>query len=259
MPQRMEDLERKPFAALGSIFAHHFVRVLDWAGAFLRIEIAGLERLPAGRALLVTNHSFGFDVAFLMARIEAVTGRRVWVLGEHAWWRVPAIRRLAAAAGTVDGTQANADRLLSADELVLVLPGGLREALKPHELRYRLLWGQRYGFVRAAIRNQAPLVPVASLGADGIFELVGNAFERASKLHLPFPLPRPAHLIPIPHLSPIRYVIGEPVPLDGPSQDPARMRRLRREVEGAIHEMFEEQLAKEAGFPVARNDMLKGP
>ena len=232
--------------------AHRISSAIDWTGALLHVEIIGLDRLPAGRALLVTNHAFGFDAAFLMARIEAVTGRRVWTLGEHAWWRIPGVRRLAAAAGTVDGTQSNADQLLSTDELVLVLPGGLREALKPRELRYRLLWGSRYGFVRAAIRNQAPLVPVASLGADDVFDLVGNAFERAHKLHLPFPLPLPAHLLPIPHRSPIRYVIGEPIPVlptsgDG-SDEEATLRRLRRETEGAIHEMFEERLARQAGF-----------
>jgi 1-acyl-sn-glycerol-3-phosphate acyltransferase len=168
---------------------------------------------------------------------------------------MPGLRRLAAAAGTVDGTQANADRLLTSDELVLVLPGGLREALKPRELRYRLLWGSRYGFVRAALRNQAPLVPIASLGADDVFDLVGNAFERGHKLHLPFPLPRPAHLRPIPHLPSIRYVIGEPIPVpaspavDAAEEDETTLRRLRREVEGALHEMFEERLARQVGFP----------
>lgn len=233
--------------------AHRLSSAIDRTGALLHVELVGLDRLPAGRALLVTNHAFGFDAAFLMARIEAVTGRRVWALGEHAWWRVPGLRRLAAAAGTVDGTQANADQLLSSDELVLVLPGGLREALKPRELRYRLLWGSRYGFVRAAIRNQAPLVPVASLGADAVFDLVGNAFERAHKLHLPFPLPLAAHVLPIPHRAPIRYIIGEPIPTPSASadgtNDEATLRRLRREVEGAIHELFEEQLARQVGFP----------
>ena len=43
----------------------------------------------------------------------------VWVLGEHAWWRVPFLRRLAASLGVVDGTPENADRLLQRDELVL--------------------------------------------------------------------------------------------------------------------------------------------
>jgi hypothetical protein len=131
---------------------------------------------------------------------------------------------------------------------VLVLPGGLREALKPRELRYRLLWGHRYGFIRAAIRNQAPIIPVASLGADDMFHLVGDAFARSRRFHLPFPLPRPAHLLPLPHLAPLRYVLGEPIPTAGYGTDEHFVRRLRREVEGALHEMFEDQLAERAQF-----------
>lgn len=122
--------------------ADRFHARLDWVGRKLGVGIEGLERLPAGRALLVGNHAFGWDVAFAMARIQKETGRRVFALGEHAWWIVPGLRRLAAAVGTVDGTPENVDRLLAADELVLVLPGGLRESMKPRELRHRLLWGE---------------------------------------------------------------------------------------------------------------------
>jgi 1-acyl-sn-glycerol-3-phosphate acyltransferase len=228
-------------------FARSLVHGVDRLGELLRIEIAGIERLPPGRAVLVTNHAFGFDAAFLIARLRALTGRNVWALGEHAWWRVPLARDLARAMGTVDGTPANADRLLSEDQLVLVLPGGLREAMKPRELRYRLLWGERYGFVRAALRNRAPIVPIASLGADDMFDLVGNAFARSRHLHLPFPLPRLAH---VPHLRPLRYVIGEPIEVDASvaEADERRVRRLRREVEGTLHEIFEESLARKLGF-----------
>jgi 1-acyl-sn-glycerol-3-phosphate acyltransferase len=220
---------------------------VDRLALALHVDVRGIENIPTTRALLVTNHAFGFDAGLLVARIRALTGRRVWTLGEHAWWRLPGLRRLAAAAGTVDGTPENAKRLLDADELVLVLPGGLREAMKPRELRYRLLWGHRYGFVRAAIASRAPIVPIASLGADDLFELVGDAFARARRLHLPFPLPRPAHWMP--HLEPLRYVIGEPIPIDGVSSEEHAVRRLRREVEGALHEMFEAGLARRVGFP----------
>lgn len=240
------------FTGYSSPVARRVAAALDRLGRKLRIDVDGIDRLPRGRALLVANHAFGFDVAFATVRIQAETGRRVWVLGEHAWWSVPGVRRLAAAVGIVDGTPENVDRLLAAGELVLVLPGGLREAVKPRELRYRLLWGNRYGFVRAALRNHAPIVPLASLGADDIFDLVGNAFTRGRMLHLPFPLPRPAHLVPVPHLRALRFVVGEPIPVDAACDagDEAEhhVRRLRREVEGAIHEMFEDELARRAHF-----------
>jgi 1-acyl-sn-glycerol-3-phosphate acyltransferase len=231
------------FARLGS--------AVDRLAKRLHVEIVGLDRLPPGRGLLVANHAFGFwDLALLIARIRAETGRTVWSLGEHVWWRIPLVRRIASSVGVVDGTHDNVDALLARDELVLVLPGGLREALKPRELRYRLIWGKRYGFVRAAMRNQAPLVPLACLGGDDIFDLVGDAFARGRKLHLGIPLPRPAHLVPIPHRPHFRFVVGEPIPVEGrgaPDDDRA-VRSLRRETEGAIHELLEDELARRAGF-----------
>jgi 1-acyl-sn-glycerol-3-phosphate acyltransferase len=240
------------FAGASAEIASRFYDRVDWLGRKLEVDVVGIERLPPGRGLLVANHAFGWDTGFALARIQAVTGRRVWALGEHAWWVVPGLRRLAADVGIVDGTQANADALLAHDELVLVLPGGLREAMKPRELRYRLLWGHRYGFIRAAIRNHAPLVPLAAIGGDDAFELVGDAYRRARRLHLPFPLPR-LHLLAR-HRAKFRYVIGEPIPTTahapGMEHDEGFVRRLRREVEGALHEIFEEELANAAHFPI---------
>ena len=256
--------QTKAFVGYSARVADAVGHTLDRFGRTLHVDVTGIEHLPPGRGLLVANHAFGFDVAFAIARIHELTGRRVWSLGEHAWWSVPGVRRLATAVGTVDGTIENADALLAADELVLVLPGGLREAMKPRDLRYRLLWGHRYGFVRTALRNGAPIVPMASLGADDLFNLVGDAFKRARKLHLPFPLPRPAHLFPLPHFRTIHFVIGEPIPTagllavheahegdsdgEGASDEEHVVRRLRREVEGAIHEIFEDELARRAHF-----------
>ena len=225
-------------------------RAADLMGATLR----GAEHLPPGRALLLANHAFGWDAALAIALVRRATGRRVWVLGEHLWWRVPFLRGVAADAGVVDGTPANVDRLLDRDELVLVMPGGLREALKPRELRYRLLWAGRYGFVRAAVRNQAPLVPLATFGADDWFDWVGDPYDRGRRwlgpLGLHVPLPRPWGGLPWLHRVRPDYVLGEPVvPATGADErDPATLRRLRREVEGALHELIEEELVRRAGF-----------
>ena len=121
------------FSGYSVPLANAFLDTLDRVGRKIHVEVQGMDRLPPGRALLVANHAFGFDIAFAMARIHVETGRRVWALGEHAWWAVPVVGRIAAAVGTVDGTPENVDQLLARDELVVVLPGGLREAMKPHE------------------------------------------------------------------------------------------------------------------------------
>lgn len=228
--------------------AERWTRALDRLGRRLGVEVVGLERLPSGRALLVANHAFGFwDLALAVARIRVETGRPVHALGEHLWWKIPLVRRLAKSAGIIDGTPENADALLHAGELVLVLPGGLREALKPWELRYRLLWGRRYGFVRAAMRTGAPIVPLACVGGDELFDVVGDAYSRGKRLGIGLPLPR---LRVLPHRARLRFVLGEPIDVTerGSADDAHAARSLRREVEGAIHEMIEEELARRLGF-----------
>lgn len=240
---------KNAFVGYSEPVAARLWRSIDRAGRKLGVEVVGLERLPRGPVLLVANHAFGFwDLAFAAARIWSETGRQVWPLGEHLWWRVPLVRRIAAAMGIVDGTQRNVDVLLQAGKLVLVLPGGLREALKPRELRYRLLWGHHYGFVRAAMRNGAPLVPLACIGGDDLVDLVGDAYARGRRWHLPIPLPRPAHLLSPLRRARLRFVVGEPIWPDDRGDGEAAVRAVRREVEGALHEILEDALARRAGF-----------
>ncbi len=230
--------------------ADRFWSLVDAAIGRLHVEVEGIDRLPPGRAILVMNHAFGWDAMIPMAAIRKKTGRQVWALGEHLWWKIPFLRRLAASVGTVDGTPENVDRLLQGDALVLVLPGGLREAMKPRELRYRLLWGRRYGFVRAAVRNGTPLVPIAGIGADEVFDLVGDAYARGRRwLGVDFPIPRPAWGIPFVHRRRLRYVVGEAIAstsFPGETEEQT-VRRVRREVRGGLEELIDEALAARVG------------
>lgn len=252
-PKQVEE-----FHAFTPETADRFYDKMRWVSQKLHIETEGLENIPQGRALLVANHTFGWDVAFPAAAIWHQLHRPVWFLGEHAWWQFPFLRRLAAAVGTVDGTPANADYLLQRDQLVLVLPGGLREAVKPRELRYRLLWGDRYGFIRISIRNSAPIVPIAAVGSDDLFDFVGNAYERGERwLGRPgIPIPLPSRILPIPHRIRLRFRIGEPIlPRFDPKEasNPSALRSLRHEAEGALHELLEGELAHRAGIDLSRN------
>jgi 1-acyl-sn-glycerol-3-phosphate acyltransferase len=221
--------DAQAFAAFSTATAQRVYGALEGLAKRIDVQVDGLEHVPSGRALLVANHAFGFDVVFPVAAIAQRLDRRVWILGEHLWWKLPFVRRFVAAIGVVDGTNENIDRLLAAGELVLVLPGGMREALKPQQLRYQLLWGHRYGFVRAAIRNQAPLVPLACVGADEL------------------------RFVPIPHLAQLRYLMGEPILPPAPycADDAAVLRRMRREVEGALHELIEDELSRRLGLTTA--------
>jgi len=239
---------RDAFVAFSPDTARRAYAALGWIARRLSVEVLGMDKVPSGPAILVANHAFGWDVAFPMAAIKEQLHRTVWALGEHAWWKIPFVRRFVAAVGTVDGTPENLDKLLERGELVLVMPGGLREAVKPRELRYRLLWGHRYGFVRAAIRNQAPIVPLAAVGADDWFDLVGDAYRRGARwTGTDIPIPLSSRILPIPHLVRLRYIVGDPIrpPVaPSPGDEMETLKRFRHEVEGALHELIETELGR---------------
>ncbi len=243
------DEDKDAFGGFSPAIADRMYGLIGCVSRRLQVEYAGLENLPPGRGLLVANHTFGWDVAFAMGEIRRRTGRTVWAMGEHLWWKVPIVRRLAAGMGTVDGTPENMNRLLNAEELVVVLPGGLRESLKPRELRYRLLWGHRYGFIRDAIRNHTPICPLAALGSDELFDLVGDAQARGQRWlgRFAIPLPRLVRLRPLPPGVHLRYVVGPPITLPAaPAQadDPEVLRHCRYLVETALQELIDSELAR---------------
>jgi 1-acyl-sn-glycerol-3-phosphate acyltransferase len=245
--------QKDAFTGFSQERAERVFRYIEHVARLLKVEVDGMERLPSGRALLVGNHGFGWEAVFPMSAIFRATGRTLWTLGEHLWWQIPFLRRIAASVGTVDGTPENVDRLLRGEQLVLVLPGGLREAVKPAALRYRLLWGHRYGFIKAALRSSAPIVPMALLGGDELFDFMGDPYDRGRRwFHLPgLPVPLPQRILPIPHRVRFRFVIGEPLEnLGSPEQadDPEVLRRLRFLVKGALQDLIDNELAKRAGL-----------
>ena len=138
--------DRDAFGGFNPKSARRFYSWVAWMSRRLSVEVEGIERIPKGRALLVGNHAFGWDAMFAVSAVREKHHRNVWVLGEHAWWLVPFVRRFARAVGVVDGTQDNVAALLEREQLVLVLPGGLREAVKP-------LSNQQREAIAAASRN----------------------------------------------------------------------------------------------------------
>ena len=141
-------------------------------------RIDGFENLPAdGRYLLVGNHTtLGlFDVPFLVLAVHRRTGVLVRSLGEHQHYRVPFWRDLLSRFGTVDGTRENTRALLRADQPVLVFPGGGREVARRRSDHYPLVWRERIGFARLAIEFGYPIVPVAMIGVDDMWDVVADS------------------------------------------------------------------------------------
>ena len=83
--------------------------------------------------------------------------------------------------GTVAASQENARRALEAGAAVLVYPGGDYEVHRPSWERHRVDFGGRKGFIRLAIEQDVPIVPVVAVGGQetALFLSRGEHLARA--------------------------------------------------------------------------------
>jgi 1-acyl-sn-glycerol-3-phosphate acyltransferase len=139
---------------------------------WFRCEVEGIENVPAnGGALLVSNHSGALppDAPMIGKAIkeEHAHPRPLNITVEHFFKGYPGFSMLLPKIGCVAAHPANVHRLLRDEEqLVLVFPEGRKGTEKLYKDRYRLRRFGRGGFVEAAMRAQAPIVPVCVVGAE---------------------------------------------------------------------------------------------
>lgn len=156
-----------------------------------RVQTEGLEHIPmTGRALLVANHSgvLPWDGAMIGTAVyeEHPSARIVRNLFLHWFSTVPILAPTLTSMGQVPALPENAVRLLEDDELICVFPEGVKGVSKLFQDRYRLARFGRGGFVQAALRTGAPLIPVAVVGAEETYPMVANAEPLAKLFGFPF-------------------------------------------------------------------------
>lgn len=225
-----------------------------------RVETEGLEHVPgSGRALLVSNHSgvLPWDGAMIAAAVAEdhpeQKDRVVRNLYLHWFSSLPLVAPTLAAMGQVPGIPENAVRLLENDELVCVFPEGLKGVGKLFKDRYKLARFGRGGFVQAALRARAPIVPVAVVGAEEIYPMLANVEPIAKLLGFPyfpltpfFPWLGPLGVIPLPTRWHITFC--PPIPTDeyGPdaAADPLTVLALAEQVRETIQTTIDARLAE---------------
>ena len=217
---------------------------------WFRTEVQGVENVPAsGGALLVSNHSGALppDAAMIARAIkeEHPHGRPLNITVEHFFKGYPGFSMLIPKIGCVAAHPANVQRLLyDEQQLVLVFPEGRKGTEKLYKDRYKLRRFGRGGFVEAAMRARAPIVPVCVIGAEEsapIFAQV-NVLQRLTGLiYFPitptFPWFGPLGMLGyLPAKFKIRFL--EPIHFDedGMWEDKALVQTVAHEIRARIQE-----------------------
>jgi 1-acyl-sn-glycerol-3-phosphate acyltransferase len=153
---------------------HWASKVVQAAGA--KVEVNGLEHLPEGPVLFVSNHQGNFDIPLLMAHLPKPMGfiskievKKLPLIS--SWMEIlPCVfmdrkdRRQA-----VRSIQNGAD-LLKAGHSLVIFPEGTRSKGGP-------ISEFKTGSFRLATKSSVPIVPITIDGSYKLFEERGNRFH----------------------------------------------------------------------------------
>jgi len=138
---------------------------------YFRGEVRGLGNVPEdGPVLLVGNHSGGnltVDSGVFTLAFSAYFGveRPLYSLAHNlvvSWPGLGFLRKF----GVIAASHANAEEALEDGAAVLVYPGGDREVHRPSWQSGTVDFGGRQGWIRLALDQDVPIVPVVAIGGQ---------------------------------------------------------------------------------------------
>lgn len=185
--------------------------MMEIISKYFRLEIEGLHHVPKkGPGIILPNHSgySGFDAMILAHQIHQGTGRVARVLTHPLWFWTKTTSIPATKLGFHEATTQNGLDFLKQKHLITLFPEGELGNFKPTSKRYRLQEFKR-GFVRMAIQQKAPVIPVLIIGAEETH--INLRQLKFSKYLLGAVLPLPLNILPLP--AKWKIVFLEPVHL----------------------------------------------
>jgi 1-acyl-sn-glycerol-3-phosphate acyltransferase len=219
---------------------------------WFRVSAVGLEHVPsAGPVLLVANHSGTIPLDALMMQYAVATEhparRVVRNIGANLVWALPFLGALARKSGTAVACDEDATELLRRGECVGVFPEGFKGVGKGWRERYRLQRFGRGGFIEIALRTHTPIVPVAIVGAEEAYPMIGDIKPLARALGLPYfpvtptwPLLGPLGAVPVPSKWTIEF--GAPLAMDDYPEDAAEDAMLVFDLTDAVRDTIQQML-----------------
>ncbi len=194
-------------------FAHAWARMI-LKTAMVRVRVEGLDHIHPGQtAIYAANHLSALDIPVLYARLPVqfrIMAKKELFRYPFLGWHLKRSGQIPIDAGDARASLrslTHASESLRHGTPLVVFPEGGRSATGQLQ---EFMGGASY----VAIRAQAPIVPIAIVGTDGVLPM--NSF----------------HLLP----GEVEMIIGEPIPTTG-----LRVRdmdKLTMQVRGAIAEMY---------------------
>ena len=225
---------------------------------YWRVRTSGMENIPEdGPALLTPNHSgqLPWDGAMVASAVYLEHPAQRLVRTLYASWfpTLPFVSPLFVKSGQTLASVENGTRLLEENQLVAVYPEGIKGVGKLFRDRYRLVRFGRGGFVRMALRAQAPIIPVSVVGAEETYISLYKSNAIAKLIGFPFfpitltwPWLGLFGFVPMPTKWYIDF--GTPIPTESYGPDAANnlvlVSQLTDQVRNIVQQMIFDRLAQ---------------
>lgn len=234
------------------------------AERYFRARYVGLEKVPAaGPMLLVGNHNGGLlttesYLTYLALWDHFGPERALYGLAHDVLFDDPTLRSYAGKFGALRASHEAAHAAFAGGHGVLVYPGSDLDSFRSFRDRKRVVFGERTGFVRLALRERVPIVPTVCAGPQEQWIVLtrGDAIARAFRMKrwartdvFPIVLSLPWGLTSgfVPYLPlpvPCTLAFGDPIswPSYGPeaADDDAVVARCRDEVASAMQRILDD-------------------
>lgn len=137
---------------------------------YFRSDVQGMDKVPEGGVLLISNHSGGllaYDVPLLGVAFadQFGTARPLYTLAHDLVFKVGAGAVLSKF-GFLPAHPRNAVAALRSGAATLVFPGGDWDVMRPSRCDATIDFGGRTGYIRTALEADVPIVPIVTIGAQ---------------------------------------------------------------------------------------------
>jgi 1-acyl-sn-glycerol-3-phosphate acyltransferase len=169
-----------------------FMPGLEWLyHHYFHVKTSGWHHIPTDqKVLLVGSHNGGLAAPdmFMMAYdwlLRFGPERPAYGLLHSQMWNIlsPSLARLCAEGGCVQAHPKMAIAAFRRGASVLVYPGGAQDVFRPHSLRDRIFLGGNRAFIKLALREEVPIIPLISHGAHDTLIVLAEIYPLVKQLH----------------------------------------------------------------------------
>jgi 1-acyl-sn-glycerol-3-phosphate acyltransferase len=172
-------------------FIKSLMPILDFLYRYyFQVQTSGWENIPLQeKVLFVGSHNGGLaapDMVMMMYdwfRRFGVERPVYGLMHPKAWQVSPPLAELVAKTGAIAAHPKMAYAALRSGASLLVYPGGAEDVFRPHYLRHKIYFAGRQGFIKLALRENVPIVPMISVGAHDTLIVLADCYKIVHQLH----------------------------------------------------------------------------